>query len=46
MPITLRAIEMTLFGACRHEQKSIFGLAYKMMVEAAIAAWPTDQTMA
>jgi len=42
---TLRAIELAQFGACRHEQKSIFGLAYEMMVEAAIEAWPTGKTI-
>ena len=45
MPITLHPVEMTLFGACRHEQKSIFGLAYEMMVDAAIEAWPTGKTI-
>ena len=45
MARTLRAIELAQFGACRHEQKSIFGLAYEMMVEAAIEAWPTGKTI-
>ena len=45
MARTLRAIELAQFGACRHEKKSIFGLAYEMMVEAAIEAWPTGKTI-
>ena len=46
MAITLRAVEMVMFGACVMSENRFFGLAYNIMVEAASMAWPNDQTMA
>lgn len=45
MAITLRAVEMVMFGACVMSKKRFFGLADKMMVEAASMALHNDQTM-